>query len=321
MSTESLESFSPFTLSQTLSDHEHAISAVKFSSNGRLLASSSADKTLRTYSFTNSDSDSESLNLSPMQQYQGHHLAVANEFIKRREETECYSISSKGLRIDPCTLKGYSHGDESWKHSPSSMKEENQYLSTLESRETFRVQICALMLLRKGKDKCSYQRCDIGSTMPITVYMYDKDTGGLISIAESRSQNHRETELLLGVLCFHRNNLPIKLFLKWTMIVEILSENKKKLRSLKMGLGIRVPLMSLTLVGIGGHRQLCTQRHGLESVKPLALIKPAASDDIAQVLKASARSSNLTIVARGNGHSINAQAMADQGTGESGWLS
>ncbi|KAI9121333.1 hypothetical protein K1719_008366 [Acacia pycnantha] len=69
-----------------------------------------------------------------------------------------------------------------------------------------------------------------------------------------RSQNHRETELLLGVLSFYRNNLPIKLFLKWTMIVEILSENKKKLQSLKMDLGIRVPLMSLTLVGIGTPR-------------------------------------------------------------------
>ncbi|KAI9106722.1 hypothetical protein K1719_022250 [Acacia pycnantha] len=52
---------------------------------------------------------------------------------------------------------------------------------------------------------------------------------------------------------------------------------------------------------------------GLQSVKPLALIRPAATDDIARVLKAAARSSNLTIAARGNGHSINGQAMADQG--------
>ncbi|KAI9111514.1 hypothetical protein K1719_017204 [Acacia pycnantha] len=71
----------------------------------------------------------------------------------------------KGLRIDPCTLKGYSHSDESWKHSPSSMKEENQYLSTLESRGNFsECRSAALMLLQKGKDKCSYQHCDIGST-------------------------------------------------------------------------------------------------------------------------------------------------------------
>ncbi|KAI9083885.1 hypothetical protein K1719_034143 [Acacia pycnantha] len=40
--------------------------------------------------------------------------------------------------------------------------------------------------------------------------------------------------------------------LKWNMTVEILPENNKKLRSLKMGLGIGVPLVSLILVGIGG---------------------------------------------------------------------
>ncbi|XP_028807084.1 cytokinin dehydrogenase 7 isoform X2 [Neltuma alba] len=52
---------------------------------------------------------------------------------------------------------------------------------------------------------------------------------------------------------------------------------------------------------------------GLQSVKPLALIRPATADDIARVLKAAARSSNLTLAARGNGHSINGQALADQG--------
>ncbi|KAF7830418.1 cytokinin dehydrogenase 7 [Senna tora] len=52
---------------------------------------------------------------------------------------------------------------------------------------------------------------------------------------------------------------------------------------------------------------------GMQSVKPLAFIRPAAVDDVARVLKAAAASSNLTVAARGNGHSINGQAMADQG--------
>lgn len=52
---------------------------------------------------------------------------------------------------------------------------------------------------------------------------------------------------------------------------------------------------------------------GMKSVKPLALIRPAAADDIARVVKAAARSPTLTVAARGNGHSINGQAMADQG--------
>ena len=52
---------------------------------------------------------------------------------------------------------------------------------------------------------------------------------------------------------------------------------------------------------------------GLRSIKPLALIRPAGTDDVARVVKAAARSSNLTVAARGNGHSINGQAMADRG--------
>ncbi|XP_022731004.1 cytokinin dehydrogenase 7 isoform X2 [Durio zibethinus] len=52
---------------------------------------------------------------------------------------------------------------------------------------------------------------------------------------------------------------------------------------------------------------------GLYSVKPLALIKPSGAEDIARVVKAASRTSHLTVAARGNGHSINGQAMAGGG--------
>ncbi|KAG8657228.1 hypothetical protein MANES_03G052900v8 [Manihot esculenta] len=52
---------------------------------------------------------------------------------------------------------------------------------------------------------------------------------------------------------------------------------------------------------------------GLYSFNPLAIIRPAGADDIAMAVKAACRSPNLTVAARGNGHSINGQAMAEGG--------
>ncbi|KAF3446107.1 hypothetical protein FNV43_RR11286 [Rhamnella rubrinervis] len=52
---------------------------------------------------------------------------------------------------------------------------------------------------------------------------------------------------------------------------------------------------------------------GMHSIKPLAFIRPAGTDDVAKLVKSASRSSNLTVAARGNGHSINGQAMADRG--------
>ncbi|GKV00059.1 hypothetical protein SLEP1_g12813 [Rubroshorea leprosula] len=52
---------------------------------------------------------------------------------------------------------------------------------------------------------------------------------------------------------------------------------------------------------------------GMQSVRPLALIRPAGTEDVASVIKAAGRSPNLTVAARGNGHSINGQAMAEGG--------
>ncbi|MBA0555209.1 hypothetical protein Golob_014263 [Gossypium lobatum] len=52
---------------------------------------------------------------------------------------------------------------------------------------------------------------------------------------------------------------------------------------------------------------------GLYSTKPLALIKPAGSDDVSRVIKAASRIPRMTVAARGNGHSINGQAMTNGG--------
>ncbi|XP_071723724.1 cytokinin dehydrogenase 7-like [Rutidosis leptorrhynchoides] len=52
---------------------------------------------------------------------------------------------------------------------------------------------------------------------------------------------------------------------------------------------------------------------GIHSTKPLAVIKPSGADDVARVIITASRSKNLTVAARGNGHSLNGQAMADRG--------
>ncbi|OWM84108.1 cytokinin dehydrogenase 7 [Punica granatum] len=52
---------------------------------------------------------------------------------------------------------------------------------------------------------------------------------------------------------------------------------------------------------------------GMASVQPLALIRPAGADDIARTVRAASATAHLTVAARGNGHSINGQAMADMG--------
>ncbi|CAJ1973577.1 unnamed protein product [Sphenostylis stenocarpa] len=52
---------------------------------------------------------------------------------------------------------------------------------------------------------------------------------------------------------------------------------------------------------------------GIKSAKPLALVRPSSTVDVARVVKAAAASPSLTVAARGNGHSVNGQAMAEQG--------
>ncbi|CAN8252516.1 unnamed protein product [Cochlearia groenlandica] len=52
---------------------------------------------------------------------------------------------------------------------------------------------------------------------------------------------------------------------------------------------------------------------GMNCVKPLAVVRPVGPEDIAEAVKAALRSDKLTVAARGNGHSINGQAMAEGG--------
>ncbi|KAK3438533.1 hypothetical protein EUGRSUZ_C03157 [Eucalyptus grandis] len=52
---------------------------------------------------------------------------------------------------------------------------------------------------------------------------------------------------------------------------------------------------------------------GLRSAKPRAVVRPSGADDVARSVRAALRSPSLTVAARGNGHSINGQAMSDGG--------
>lgn len=52
---------------------------------------------------------------------------------------------------------------------------------------------------------------------------------------------------------------------------------------------------------------------GMQSSKPLAFIHPTGAEDVSKVIKFAGKSSTLTVAARGNGHSINGQAMCKNG--------
>ncbi|XP_042035431.1 cytokinin dehydrogenase 7-like [Salvia splendens] len=52
---------------------------------------------------------------------------------------------------------------------------------------------------------------------------------------------------------------------------------------------------------------------GLQFSKPLAVLRPSDASDVAKILRLAARSPHLTVAARGNGHSVNGQAMAHRG--------
>ncbi|KAJ4840642.1 hypothetical protein Tsubulata_034196 [Turnera subulata] len=72
----------------------------------------------------------------------------------------------KGMFLDPCTPVGYSPSMESSQLPFSGPSTENsRLLSSFYSRGNFsECRSAALMLLQKGKEKCQYQHCTIGST-------------------------------------------------------------------------------------------------------------------------------------------------------------
>ncbi|KAI3754859.1 hypothetical protein L1987_54651 [Smallanthus sonchifolius] len=52
---------------------------------------------------------------------------------------------------------------------------------------------------------------------------------------------------------------------------------------------------------------------GLHASTPFAVVTPSGTHDISRVIRFASQSPNLTVAARGNGHSINGQAMANKG--------
>jgi len=52
---------------------------------------------------------------------------------------------------------------------------------------------------------------------------------------------------------------------------------------------------------------------GMNRVRPLGVIRPANASDVAAAVRAAAETRDMTVAARGNGHSINGQAMAHRG--------
>ena len=77
-----------------------------------------------------------------------------------------------------------------------------------------------------------------------------------------------------------------------------------------------IPLLSaIDLRGTIEHNSplAATDFGGMQNTKPLAFIHPAGSDDISKIIRHAGRFGSMTVAARGNGHSINGQAMSNNG--------
>ncbi|KAK6151095.1 hypothetical protein DH2020_016027 [Rehmannia glutinosa] len=68
--TEPADDFKPYRLKHTLTGHKRAVSSVKFSDDGRFLASCSADKTARTYALSSPDTTHN--------EFHGHEFGISD---------------------------------------------------------------------------------------------------------------------------------------------------------------------------------------------------------------------------------------------------
>ncbi|XP_052200135.1 probable apyrase 6 [Diospyros lotus] len=100
----------------------------------------------------------------------GQNVAVEllrESLVARAPESSTIKSLKMEKSLDPCTPSGYSHDSKLWTSSTGSisMAEKSGYLSTLQPSGNFsQCRSAVLTLLQKGKEKCSYQHCHIGST-------------------------------------------------------------------------------------------------------------------------------------------------------------
>ncbi|CAM0874792.1 unnamed protein product [Alopecurus aequalis] len=71
--------------------------------------------------------------------------------------------------------------------------------------------------------------------------------------------------------------------------------------------------IELTMVADAAECAAARDFGGLVSAHPAAVFRPASADDVASAIKAAALTAHLTVAARGNGHSVAGQAMAEGG--------
>ncbi|KAL6012761.1 hypothetical protein ACLOJK_003250 [Asimina triloba] len=88
----------PYTLHHTLTGHKRPISAVKFSPTGSLFASSSADKTLRIYSSSDTDADADAAP-SLLADLHGHAEGISDFAFSSDSRYVCSASDDKTLRI------------------------------------------------------------------------------------------------------------------------------------------------------------------------------------------------------------------------------
>ncbi|XP_042488663.1 probable apyrase 6 isoform X2 [Macadamia integrifolia] len=87
------------------------------------------------------------------------------EMLTSRSHKLSVEFAWKGISVDPCTPSGYSHSMESWNLSADALdRKKDKYLRPLHAKGNFsECRSAALMLLQNGREKCSHQRCNLGS--------------------------------------------------------------------------------------------------------------------------------------------------------------